>query len=326
MSVVSSISHGTAADGAAPPTAAAPATPAAVDRQRIQAYYDQKLDKEYDKLAALRLSSERRKLVLAIGGGVLLLVCAAAWIATKLEYLPARSLEAYELGGAAIALVLIVIALALKPTEAMPPPEHIEREISAAREHDIEAALADAQKLLAPAGAAMHFDHRLISYPDKQWCTDNTLAIHARLGFNREPRFSPVTVTAFKALPGRIAFYQGYIDLTTGVPLSERLMEVRREDISSIERSSKSAPAPKQPEIRGFQRMMRSVGKPRFPRDKDAITIHLSGMQPVTIVLRDADFSPALSGARLPLSEPHETVEAFWAGLRNSWVRDADKA
>lgn len=310
--------------GASPPSSDASAAPGAlaqrvIDRRRLRDYYEQRLDKEFDRLAALRLSTRRRKLALVWVGSALLLASGGALMAAYAGYQPLRSWAAYEVAAAAVAIGVMLIALLLKPIEDVPPPEQIENEIKAAREHDLGAHLDGALKLLTPSPAAASFDHRLLGYPDKQWCEDHKVPIHARIGFAKEPRFTPAKVTALKLLDERVAIYEGTVDLITGDLLSERLVEVRYGDIISLERSSVAAPALQGDGPRGFGKVMRAARQPPR-RDKDTLTIHCAGSQPVRIVLRDAGFAEGLRGVRLPLSEPHEAVEAFWSSLRARWI------
>src|SRR5262245_12140739 len=140
-------------------------------RQRIKAYYEQSLEKEFARLRALRLSTRLRKLALAGFGCLLLIGSAAAWIASRYRYISWRQLEAYEIALAAIAIVLIVVALFMSSVQDPPDAEAVEREVDGAREQDLHDLLERGRRLLAAGQQPVPtFAIRLVGYPDKELC------------------------------------------------------------------------------------------------------------------------------------------------------------
>jgi hypothetical protein len=291
-------------------------------RQRIKAYYEQKLDLELSRLRQMRLSTRWRKIALAALGAGLLLACGAAWLASLYGYITLPRLELYEIGLATVATILLAIALLTKSIEDVPEAEEIEREVDIAREQDIHTLLEGAKKVLATVQQpAPQFELKLVGYPDRELCERLGAIKCARLALDQQRlRLTPAKVTALELLPERFAVYEGTLDLTTGLMLAERLVEAYYRDIQAIERSSIAQPEGGDPP-RGIAKIAKMrPARPRPLRDQDTLTIQIANNQAVRVVLRDSHFAATLKGARLPLSDSHEAIERFWHEIRKRWL------
>ncbi len=301
----------------------APSPIDAAMRRRIRSYFEKKYDTERMRHRALHLIAWLRKLAFGIVGGVVLAAALAAAVAGRLGHEWFQGLESYELIAGGVAILLLALALLIRSVEHLPDREQVEREVDAARDHDIASLLQNASKLAALAGAApTDFDMKLVGYPDKKVAQDLGLLVAAHAGLDGKLRFTPAMVTAVMFGPHSITIYEATVDLTAGAMAAERLFEAPYREITMVERSSLSPPpilerTPKS----NLGQALRRRAKPL--RDKDVLVIHFSNHASVKIVLRDTTYADAPKGAKFPLSEPHEKIEAFWQTLRAKWLTAA---
>jgi hypothetical protein len=296
----------------------------AARRGRIRAYFDHKYDKDFAQRRHLRMSTRRRKLVLGIVAGGLLVASVLALAASKWGYRGFRGLEPYEIAVAAIAVVLLIYMLRLRTVEELPQRQVVEQELDTVRDGDIAALLATAADL-APSeggsGAKAKFDHILIGYPDKKASEDLGFVTAARIGLDGTPRLTPAMVTAVRLGRQSLTIYEGTVDLTTGALVSERLLDLAYRDITTMERGSVAVQSPPAPVEGGGARAMLNRLRPRQQlRDKDSLTLHFASGLTTRIMLRDCTFSEQLRAANLPLASPQDRVEAFWQALRAKWL------
>jgi hypothetical protein len=214
----------------------------------------------------------------------------------------------------------------LPATKELPSTESVEKEIDVCCRRDIERVLSKARQLLATKNSDTdQFDEVLIGYPDAEECKARNLLVSARLGHDHRIRFTPIKVIALTLMDRTAAVYEGALDLTTGEILSERLLELPYQNITLLERSSRTMRHDSDRDPKRPLRAARRHSNGQFNRDNDALKIHLSNSSGVEIILRDYDFDPNLKATKLPLSSLHEDVERFWSKLGQKWSKAQNK-